>query len=119
MTGSSSKLLQIQGKWYQERKPKQIQNRKKIPKTILHPSICHSIGHMFWHWIRPFIWHIIDIYPAICSHNLSDSDILFGIISGCMTYILLYFQQLFDTLSDILCNVIWHSITYIIFRHVV
>ena len=38
MTGSSSKLLQIQGKWYWERKPKNIQNlRPKIPKTILHP----------------------------------------------------------------------------------
>ena len=38
MTGSSSKLLQIQGKWYRERKPKKIQNlRQKDPKTILHP----------------------------------------------------------------------------------
>jgi hypothetical protein len=36
MTGSSSKLLQIQGKWYQERKP----NKNPEPeakKTILHP----------------------------------------------------------------------------------
>ena len=35
----SSKLLQIQGKWYQEGKPKQIPKTeaKKTPKTILHP----------------------------------------------------------------------------------
>ena len=36
MTGSSSKLLQIQGKMYQERKPKQIQNlrQKKYQKLF-------------------------------------------------------------------------------------
>ena len=39
MTGSSSKLLQIQGKWYRERKPKKDPKpeAKKNPKTILHP----------------------------------------------------------------------------------
>ena len=51
MTGSSSKLLQIQGKWYQDRKKKTNLRQKKtkpeakkIPKTILHP----------WPWqLRP------------------------------------------------------------------
>jgi len=39
MTGSSSKLLQIQGKWYRERKPNKNPKpeAKKNPKTILHP----------------------------------------------------------------------------------
>ena len=38
MTGSSSKRLQIQGTWYQERKQKKSKTwGKKIPKTILHP----------------------------------------------------------------------------------
>jgi len=39
MTGSSSKLLQVQGKWYQERKHKKKQKpeQKRNPKTILHP----------------------------------------------------------------------------------
>jgi hypothetical protein len=38
MTDSSSKLLQIQGSWYQERKPTKIpkpEPKKQI--TILHP----------------------------------------------------------------------------------
>jgi len=40
MTGSSSKLLQIQGKWYRERKPKKTKpEAKKHPKTTLHPII--------------------------------------------------------------------------------
>jgi hypothetical protein len=42
MTGSSSKLLQIHGKWYRERKPKknpkpEAKKKKKHPKTILQP----------------------------------------------------------------------------------
>jgi hypothetical protein len=37
MTGSSSKLLQIQGKWYQERKQKKTKPGAKKTKTILHP----------------------------------------------------------------------------------
>ena len=39
MAGSSSKLLQIQGKWYWERKPKKnIQNlrQRKIPKLLFY-----------------------------------------------------------------------------------
>ena len=43
MTGPSSKLLQIQGKWYRERKPKKNKTwGKKNPKTILHPL--YSVG---------------------------------------------------------------------------
>ena len=38
MTGSSSKLLQIQGKWYQERKQKKKQNLRPKKKQ-LHPLI--------------------------------------------------------------------------------
>ena len=38
MTDSSSKLLQIRGKWYQERKP------KKNPRTILNPKKWVSKG---------------------------------------------------------------------------
>jgi len=40
MTGSSSKLLQIQGKWYWERKQKTNPKpeAKKTTKTILHPN---------------------------------------------------------------------------------
>ena len=39
MTGSSSKLLQIQGKWYRERRAKKNLTPEAIkkPKTILHP----------------------------------------------------------------------------------
>ena len=49
-TGSSSKLLQIQGKWYRERKPKKNPKpeAKKNPKTILHPYIVGWVGS----WIR-------------------------------------------------------------------
>ena len=41
MTDSSSKLLQIQGKWYQERKPNKNPKPepKKDPKTILNPYL--------------------------------------------------------------------------------
>jgi hypothetical protein len=42
MTGSSSKLLQIQGKWYRERKPKK--NPKPEAKT--NPKISTPI--FFW-----------------------------------------------------------------------
>ena len=50
MTGSSSKLLQIQGKWYRERKPKKnpTPEAKKNRKTILHPYIVGWVGS----WIR-------------------------------------------------------------------
>ena len=44
MTGSSSNLLQIQGKWYQERKPKKSKSEaKKIQK------LCYTIGSQILH----------------------------------------------------------------------
>jgi hypothetical protein len=41
MTDSSSKLLQIQGRWYQEKKPTKNPKPepKQNPKTILHPFV--------------------------------------------------------------------------------
>ena len=47
ITGSSSKLLQIQGKWYRERTPKKDpkSEAKKKPKTILHRS---ELWYKFW-----------------------------------------------------------------------
>jgi len=39
MTGSSSELLQIQGKWYLERNQKKNTPYQANPKTILHPLI--------------------------------------------------------------------------------
>jgi hypothetical protein len=39
MTGSSSKLLQIQGKWHPERNLKKIPHMTKNQATIFHPEI--------------------------------------------------------------------------------
>jgi hypothetical protein len=45
MTGSSSKLLQIQGKWYRERKPTKIQNLRQLDDTIaIMPSFIIDAG---------------------------------------------------------------------------
>ena len=60
MTGSSSKLLQIQGKWYQEREQKKTTpEAKNIPKTILHPFIHNNTElHVICHRSnRSFICH--------------------------------------------------------------
>ena len=60
MTGSSSKLSQIQCKWYRERKPKKLQTwGKNDPKTILHP-------HYLFIYIYIFIyicWLLICFFP--------------------------------------------------------
>jgi hypothetical protein len=51
MTDSSSKLLRIHGRWYQERKPTKNPKPepKKTPKTILHP----------------FQWRLKQLFPYI------------------------------------------------------
>ena len=47
MTGSSSKLLQIQGKWYQDRKPTKIQNLRQKKKQRLRYTIGSQILRCF------------------------------------------------------------------------
>jgi hypothetical protein len=45
MTGSSSKLLQIQGKWYRESKPQKNPKpeARKNQKITLHPNNIHVL----------------------------------------------------------------------------
>ena len=54
MTDSSSKLLQIQGKWYQERKPKQIPKpeQKKKSKNYSEPFLSQTSMFFFNFWLE-------------------------------------------------------------------
>jgi len=62
MTGSSSKLLQIEGKWYRERKAKKIQNlrQKKIPKLFYTHLINLRLFSVFAVWCV----HVASLYDS-------------------------------------------------------
>ena len=104
MTGSSSKLLQIQGKWYQERmqKKKLRQKKQKLFYTHLfmsnlgnflhicscHFCVCHSIC-LYFRYQSYFLHVLLGHKTSFNTQPVCNQPIIFprGSMYGIFTYI--------------------------------
>ena len=90
MTGSSSKLLQIQGKWYQERMQKNTQNlRQKKQKLFYTHLFMSNLGNFF---------HICSCHFCVCR-----SICLYFRYQSYFLHFLLGHKTSFNSLTPNLC----------------